>query len=136
MMGGDCANFMRQNRRKALKESDCVLMLGCMVDFRLDYGRTLPKRTPIIAVNRCKVELGRNTDMFWKATVSSVSDPALFFLALAGELGGAQSCLDTAWVRSMKEDEEMKEKKNADSGGRKAVGHVVMRARSWSTPCT
>ncbi|XP_065585112.1 2-hydroxyacyl-CoA lyase 2-like isoform X2 [Artemia franciscana] len=42
----------RHERRSALKEADCIILLGSVCDFRLSYGRVLPKRASIIAVNR------------------------------------------------------------------------------------
>jgi hypothetical protein len=52
---------IRQNRGKALKQCDCLLLLGVKADFRLDYGRSLPTRgCPIIAVSRAPDDLTQN----------------------------------------------------------------------------
>lgn len=48
---------MRQKRREALKEADCIILAGAVCDFRLSYGRVLGRRAKIIAVNRNKAEL-------------------------------------------------------------------------------
>lgn len=41
-----------------------------MCDFRLSYGRVLNRRSKIIAVNRDKTQLLKNSDMFWKPTIA------------------------------------------------------------------
>lgn len=43
---------------------------GTVCDFRLSYGRVLNRRSKIIAVNRDKTQLLKNSDMFWKPTVA------------------------------------------------------------------
>lgn len=47
-----------------------VLFAGTVCDFRLSYGRVLNRRSKIIAVNRDKTQLLKNSDMFWKPTVA------------------------------------------------------------------
>ena len=47
----------RQHRRDALKEADLIILAGSVCDFRLSYGRVLPRKAPIIAVNRNKGQL-------------------------------------------------------------------------------
>ncbi len=47
----------RQHRRDALKEADLIILAGSVCDFRLSYGRVLPRKAPIIAVNRNKDQL-------------------------------------------------------------------------------
>lgn len=43
---------------------------GTVCDFRLSYGRVLNRRSKVIAVNRDKTQLLKNSDMFWKPTVA------------------------------------------------------------------
>lgn len=47
-----------------------VSFAGTVCDFRLSYGRVLNRRSKIIAVNRDKSQLLKNSDMFWKPTVA------------------------------------------------------------------
>lgn len=47
-----------------------VSLTGTVCDFRLSYGRVLNRRSKIIAVNRDKSQLLKNSDMFWKPTVA------------------------------------------------------------------
>uniref|UniRef100_A0A3Q2QTH3 2-hydroxyacyl-CoA lyase 2 n=1 Tax=Fundulus heteroclitus TaxID=8078 RepID=A0A3Q2QTH3_FUNHE len=69
MLGKDSPIHIRQNRRDALKDADLVL-LATVCDFRLSYGRVLNRRSKIIAVNRDKSQLLKNSDMFWKPTIA------------------------------------------------------------------
>lgn len=48
----------------------CVVFAGTVCDFRLSYGRVLSRRSKIIAVNRDKTQLLKNSDMFWKPSVA------------------------------------------------------------------
>lgn len=47
-----------------------VCVPGTVCDFRLSYGRVLNRRSKIIAVNRDKTQLLKNSDMFWKPNVA------------------------------------------------------------------
>lgn len=47
----------RQYRKEALREADFVILAGSVCDFRLSYGRVLPRKVPIIAINRNKDQL-------------------------------------------------------------------------------
>lgn len=47
-----------------------VVFAGTVCDFRLSYGRVLSRRSQIIAVNRDKTQLLKNSDMFWKPSVA------------------------------------------------------------------
>uniref|UniRef100_A0A7N8YCL8 2-hydroxyacyl-CoA lyase 2 n=1 Tax=Mastacembelus armatus TaxID=205130 RepID=A0A7N8YCL8_9TELE len=70
MLGKNSPIHIRQNRRDALKEADLVLLAGTVCDFRLSYGRVLNRRSKIIAVNRDKTQLLKNSDLFWKPTIA------------------------------------------------------------------
>jgi acetolactate synthase-like protein len=50
---------MRHQRKEALREADLVILAGTVCDFRLSYGRVLPRGVPVIAVNRDKDQLYR-----------------------------------------------------------------------------
>lgn len=48
---------MRHTRKEALKNADLVILAGAVCDFRLSYGRSLPKKGKIIVVNRDKQKM-------------------------------------------------------------------------------
>lgn len=55
LLGRDNPIHIRQKRGEALKEADVVVLAGAVCDFRLGYGRTLSRKSRIIAVNRNKL---------------------------------------------------------------------------------
>ena len=48
---------MRHKRKDALKDADLVILAGAVCDFRLSYGRSLPKKGKIVCVNRDKEKM-------------------------------------------------------------------------------
>ncbi|KAF6018509.1 ILVBL [Bugula neritina] len=75
--------------------------LGSVCDFRLSYGRSLNRKAKIIAVNRDKGQLWRNSDMFWKPTVAVQADAGTFIVELQKRLGKLH--VDTEWVNKLKQ---------------------------------
>uniref|UniRef100_A0A672STI4 2-hydroxyacyl-CoA lyase 2 n=1 Tax=Sinocyclocheilus grahami TaxID=75366 RepID=A0A672STI4_SINGR len=88
MLGKNSPLHIRQNRRDALKEADLVLLAGTVCDFRLSYGKVLNRQSKIIAVNRDRSQLLKNSDMFWKPTVAIQGDAGSFLLRLSKALKG------------------------------------------------
>lgn len=50
----------RHQRRQALREADLVVLAGTPCDFRLDYGRQIPRRTTLVSINRDPLDLKKN----------------------------------------------------------------------------
>lgn len=73
---------VRHKRRQALKESDLVILAGVPCDFRLNYGRHLPRRSYLVAANRSRrdLRLNRRPDLALRC------DPGRFLRRLAGTL--------------------------------------------------
>ncbi|KAF5891191.1 acetolactate synthase-like protein, partial [Clarias magur] len=122
MLGKDSPLHIRQNRRDALKEADLVLLAGTVCDFRLSYGRVLNRRSKIIAVNRDKTQLLKNSDLFWKPTVAIQGDVGSFLLQLSEGLVG-HKCPEE-WVQCLKERDMTKEKTNRDKANEKTERHL------------
>lgn len=59
-----------------------VILFGVSVDFRLNYGKSLPKKVDIININRSAMELKMNTDIFWKPKISIKTDVCTFGIYL------------------------------------------------------
>jgi len=59
LLGKNSHLQMRHQRKEALREADLVILAGTVCDFRLSYGRVLPRGVPVIAVNRDKDQLYR-----------------------------------------------------------------------------
>lgn len=103
---------MRQKRGDCLKEADVIVLAGAVADFRLSYGRSLNKKAKIIAVNRDKKQLTKNSDMFWKATVSIQADVGTFLKDLSVSLTDYQ--VDKEWMDKLSARDDAKEKANAE----------------------
>ena len=70
---------MRHARRKALGEADLVIASGTPFDFRLDYGRGIPGRTPVVSINRSRHDLKKNR----RPDLGIRADPARALMALS-----------------------------------------------------
>ncbi|GAB1610559.1 acetolactate synthase-like protein [Argonauta hians] len=113
---------MRQQRRDALKDADLVILAGTVCDFRLGYGRSLNRKAKIIAVNRSKEQLFKNSDMFWKPTVAIEGDAATFVTRLATSLQGFKC--DPDWISTLRQRDDLKEKANIQKGQEKTDQHL------------
>jgi thiamine pyrophosphate-dependent acetolactate synthase large subunit-like protein len=71
-------------RKKALREADCIVLAGVPADFRLDYGRQLNKKARLIVLNCDKTDLRRNMPRSW---MTEQTDPAHFLIELAHKAG-------------------------------------------------
>ncbi|WAR03313.1 HACL2-like protein [Mya arenaria] len=105
---------IRQKRGEALKEADVVILAGAVCDFRLGYGRTLSRKSKIIAVNRNKEQLFKNSDMFWKPTVAIQGDAGDFIVQLAAGLKGFKC--DPEWLNKLRGRDQEKEQTNRPRG--------------------
>uniref|UniRef100_A0A3Q3G952 2-hydroxyacyl-CoA lyase 2 n=1 Tax=Labrus bergylta TaxID=56723 RepID=A0A3Q3G952_9LABR len=122
MLGKDSPIHIRQNRRDALKDADLVLLAGTVCDFRLSYGRVLNRRSKIIAVNRDKTQLLKNSDMFWKPTIAIQGDAGSFLMQLSKGLKGHR-CPEE-WPQSLKAGDVTKENTNRAKADEKTDRHL------------
>uniref|UniRef100_A0A3Q3KH18 2-hydroxyacyl-CoA lyase 2 n=1 Tax=Mastacembelus armatus TaxID=205130 RepID=A0A3Q3KH18_9TELE len=122
MLGKNSPIHIRQNRRDALKEADLVLLAGTVCDFRLSYGRVLNRRSKIIAVNRDKTQLLKNSDLFWKPTIAVQGDAGSFLVRLSKGLKG-YSC-PKEWPQSLKAGDVTKENANRAKANEKTEHHL------------
>ncbi|ESO97468.1 hypothetical protein LOTGIDRAFT_214325 [Lottia gigantea] len=113
----------RQKRRDALREADLVILAGSVCDFRLNYGRVLSRKSKIIAVNRDKNQLYKNSDMFWKPTVGVQGDVASFIVELQRELGSEYKC-DSEWIKKLTSRDEEKEIANRSKAEERTDQHL------------
>ena len=72
----------RHQRGRALREADLVVLAGVPSDFRLDYGRTIRRKTYLISANRSRVDLNRNR----RPDIGALADAGSFLRALADKL--------------------------------------------------
>uniref|UniRef100_A0A8D3D1E2 2-hydroxyacyl-CoA lyase 2 n=1 Tax=Scophthalmus maximus TaxID=52904 RepID=A0A8D3D1E2_SCOMX len=122
MLGKNSPIHIRQNRRDALKEADLVLLAGTVCDFRLSYGRVLNRRSKIIAVNRDKTQLLKNSDMFWKPTIAIQGDAGSLLVRLSKGLKGHRCPAE--WPQGLKAGDDTKENKNRSKADEKTDHHL------------
>jgi thiamine pyrophosphate-dependent acetolactate synthase large subunit-like protein len=69
-------------RTKALKESDCILLAGIPVDFRLNYGGHFNRKAKIIAISKNISDLRKN----FKANIAILEYPAKYLISLSEKI--------------------------------------------------
>ncbi|MEO8197505.1 MAG: thiamine pyrophosphate-binding protein [Thermoanaerobaculia bacterium] len=84
LLGADHPLLRRHKRREALREADCVVLLGVPSDFRLDYGRHVRRDATLVAANRSALDLEKNR----RPKIGVVADPALFLVELSEVAAG------------------------------------------------
>ncbi|KAM9263949.1 2-hydroxyacyl-CoA lyase 2 [Morus bassanus] len=114
--------LLRQNRRDALRDADLVLLAGAVCDFRLSYGRLFGRRAAIVAVNRDRAQLLRNSDVFWKPRLAVQGDAASFVVRLARSLRGYACPKD--WVEGLREADRKKEQANREKAATPTPQHL------------
>lgn len=99
LLGAEPARQLRHKRRLALKDADLVLLFGVPCDFRLDYGRHIPKKTPLVSVNLSDLDLVKNR----RPTIPLLADPGLTLIALAEamEKNGSGTDRWADWTESL-----------------------------------
>lgn len=112
LLGAKNKILLRHKRRDALKESDLIILAGAVCDFRLSYGKDLPKQAKKIAINRCKEDLYRNTDVIWKPNLSILGDAAKYLVSLSQSLAATSFTADPNWITRLKERDEQRENEN------------------------
>ncbi|MEZ4452736.1 MAG: thiamine pyrophosphate-binding protein [Nannocystaceae bacterium] len=100
---------MRHGRRDALKQADLVLLAGVPADFRLDYGRHIPRKATYIAANRSVEEMNRNR----RPTIAAHCDAGRFLQALGRAVPGEGR--HSEWVDKLRAADEARD---ADIRGR------------------
>lgn len=125
LLGPDYPLQFRHARKEAVREADCVLLLGAVCDFRLSYGRIFRSSTKVISVNRCKKAAGLNAGIFWRPTMVVESDVAAFVNSLSqklsgktmGDVNGAEPTrilsklsVDKEWIAALKRRDAEKDK--------------------------
>jgi acetolactate synthase-1/2/3 large subunit len=104
LLGRSHALQMRHQRKRALKNSDLVILAGMPCDFRLGYGRSFGSGTRIISINRSKADLKLNC----RPDLAVLSDPFLFLCVLA-DVPAAESSAWEPWIQELKKNDDGRE---------------------------
>ena len=95
---------LRHKRREALRQADLVLLAGVPCDFRLDYGRQIPRQARLVSVNRSATEVRKNR----RPTLGAVADPGLFLIRLAQLTKVGESW--AGWLSTLRERDEERQR--------------------------
>lgn len=117
LLGAEHPLQFRHKRGAALAKADLVILAGMPCDFRLDYGRTIPAKADIIAVNRSKKDLTLNR----RPSLAVNADPAEFLTACASLIGTAPD--RGAWLQTLRAREKERGDQIRD-GARQKTDHV------------
>ena len=108
LLGRDHPLHLRHSRRQALKEADLIMLAGVPCDFRLDYGRQIPRSTFLVSANRSRHDLKLNR----RPNVGVLGDPSWFLRQLAAYLPTGErwgDWLDELRQRDMTRNQEIAE---------------------------
>jgi acetolactate synthase-1/2/3 large subunit len=56
----DSPEFLNRSRREAIKQIDCILLAGTLLDFRMRFGQTIPADAKIIQLEMDATLIGQN----------------------------------------------------------------------------
>ncbi len=100
--------FLNRSRREALKQIDCILLAGTLLDFRMRFGQTIPADAKIIQLEMDATLIGQNR----QADVPLVGNLACSFELLSEEIKHQGARLDfSGWRDALRQIEEAAEKK-------------------------
>jgi len=135
LLGKQCKYHIRQNRGMALKRADVVILGGTVCDFRMDYGRTLNKKSKVISVNRSPTDMVLNAGVFWNPTMTCNCDPCAFVIQVAQEYTkrrakSKKTTIPSApvfdgWATELKTAEAKKEQQNRAKAKEPAFGRLT-----------
>jgi acetolactate synthase-1/2/3 large subunit len=104
----DSPQFLNRSRREALKQSDCVILAGTLLDFRMAFGKTIPADAKIIQLEMDATLIGQNRS----SDVGLVGNLACSFELLLEEMKNQGVRLDfSGWRDELRAVENAAEKK-------------------------
>jgi len=105
LLGRDHPLQLRHERRKALRESDCVVLAGVPCDFRLDYGKHVRREATLIAANRSAKEARLNR----RPTIAAIGDAGAFIEELAERAVGGDVSRRDEWIATLRDRDQVRE---------------------------
>ncbi len=103
LLGRQHPNQLFHQRRKALREADCVVLAGVPSDFRLDYGNHVRSSATLIAANRS----GREARLNRRPDIGAIGDVGRFLELLAARLAGPVRRPE--WMQALRKREDERE---------------------------
>ncbi|HXK25632.1 MAG TPA: thiamine pyrophosphate-binding protein [Myxococcota bacterium] len=100
--------FLNRSRREALKQIDCILLAGTLLDFRMAFGKTIPADAKIIQLEMDATLIGQNR----QSDVGLVGNLACSFELLLEEMKNSGTRLDfSGWRDELRRIETAAEAK-------------------------
>ena len=91
----DSPEFVNRSRREALKQTDCIILAGTLLDFRMRFGQTIPADAKIIQLEMDATLIGQNR----QSDVGLVGNLACGFEMLLEEMKNQGVQLDFSGFR-------------------------------------
>ena len=114
----DSALLFNRTRREAIKNCDCIILAGCLLDFRMKFGRDIPKDAKIIQLEMDNLLVGHNRP----ADVALVGNLACAFDELIDVIESSGITVDfSAYSAEMRAQEDMIAEKLKDQQASDAV---------------
>jgi len=104
----DSPQFLNRSRRDALSKTDCILLAGTLLDFRMRFGKAIPEDAKVIQLDMDNILMGQNR----QTDVPLVGNVGCSFEMLAEEMKNQGVRLDFAsWRDELREIENEAEAK-------------------------
>ena len=100
----DTPEWLNRSRRDALKQTDCIVLAGTLLDFRLRFGASIPADAKVIQLDMDPTLMGMNR----QTDVPIVGNLACSFEMLSEEIKNQGATLDFSTFR-----DELRELENA-----------------------
>ena len=129
--------FLNRSRREALEKTDCVVLAGTLLDFRMRFGQTIPADAKIIQLEMDAVLIGQNRG----TDVPLVGNLGCSFELLSEEMKNQGVRLDFSGFRDeLREIEQKAERKVEAALGSDAVPidpqRLCREVRDWLATLT
>jgi acetolactate synthase-1/2/3 large subunit len=103
LLGRQHPLLLRHRRKAALRAADTVLLAGVPNDFRLNYGREIGAKTPLISINLSRDDLLKNR----RPTLAILGDPGRGLQTLAAQAANGFARPD--WIAERKAQDAERE---------------------------
>jgi acetolactate synthase-1/2/3 large subunit len=104
----DSPEFLNRSRRDAMKQIDCIVLAGTLLDFRMRFGQSIPADAKIIQLDMDATLIGQNR----QADVPLVGNLGCTFEMMVEEMKNSGTTLDfTGWRDELRKVENAAEEK-------------------------
>ena len=107
----DSPEFMNRSRRDALAQTDCIVLAGTLLDFRMRFGKSIPEDAKVIQLDMDNTLIGQNR----QTDVPLVGNLACTFEMLLEEMKNQGVSLDFSGYRDQLRELEVAAEKEVES---------------------